>query len=73
MTDSDRAIPADWAPRVDELRKAQDMIARVALLCHPAEPKKALGWIECARKLYTTIQTRINEIGLTTDKPFTED
>ncbi len=74
MPESDRAIPEDWGTRVDELRKVQDMIARVALLRNNmAEPPELWGWMVFARTLYTTIQTRINEISPMTDKPFTED
>lgn len=73
MPDSDRAIPADWEARVDELRKVQDLIAKAALLHYPAESSELLGWFKCARMLYNMIENRGLEINPMAHKPFTED
>lgn len=73
MTDTDRAILADWEARVDELRKTQDMICRMAVLRHPVDAMELTGWIDCARTLVQQIQDHINELSPMTDKPFTED
>ena len=73
MPDNDRAIPADWEARVDELSKTQDMICRMAVLRHPVDAMELTGWIDCALMLVQQIQDHINEISQMTDKPFTED